>query len=270
MINIDRIRYEEGTQARVEINEDRVKDYAEAIENGTQFPPVTLFHDGTSYWLADGWHRLLAHIRIGCISIHEEVKTGTKRDAWLYALGANHTHGLARTNADKRKAVMLAIQDDDLKILSNREIAKICNVNHGLVNDIRNELAKPTAKPKEKTQAKSKDKNGVEAPSTPAEPEFDPKQHELQEAKNAIKELAEKNQQLLDGVALAELPPDEQKTTAEIIDALRKENKVLTVTLDGVKAERDSLMREKVSMQNQMAMQRKQIEQLKGQISKAA
>lgn len=32
-----------------------------------------------------------------------EVLRGTKRDAILYSVGANSTHGLRRTNADKRR-----------------------------------------------------------------------------------------------------------------------------------------------------------------------
>ena len=36
-----------------------------------------------------------------------EVRPGTQRDALLYAISANSAHGLARTQADKRKAVAL-------------------------------------------------------------------------------------------------------------------------------------------------------------------
>jgi hypothetical protein len=33
-----------------------VQNYADALEEGANFPPVTLFYDGSAYWLADGFH----------------------------------------------------------------------------------------------------------------------------------------------------------------------------------------------------------------------
>ena len=47
MLSIDKIKIE-GTQSRVQINESTVSEYAEAIKNGVQFPPVTVFLDRKS------------------------------------------------------------------------------------------------------------------------------------------------------------------------------------------------------------------------------
>lgn len=66
--------------------------------------------------------------------------TVTKRDAVLYSVGANSTHGLPRTNIDKRKAVMTLLEDGEWSQWSNREIARQCAVDEGTVRKYRNEL----------------------------------------------------------------------------------------------------------------------------------
>ena len=68
--------------------------------------PVVVFHDGVDHWLADGFHRYHASRRIEALESVAEVRTGTRRDAVLYSVGANASHGQRRTNADKRRAVM--------------------------------------------------------------------------------------------------------------------------------------------------------------------
>jgi len=76
-------------------------------------PPITVFFDRTDHWLADGFHRFFGPQKVGRESILAEIHNGTRRDAILYACGANNEHGLRRTNADKRKAITLLLQDED-------------------------------------------------------------------------------------------------------------------------------------------------------------
>ena len=47
-----------GVPVRAEMNAATVEDYAAALADGKVFPPVTAFHDGEVYWLADGFHRV--------------------------------------------------------------------------------------------------------------------------------------------------------------------------------------------------------------------
>ena len=61
------------------------------------FPPVIVFREGDDYWLADGFHRVAARRQAGIRHIEAEIREGTKRDAVLYAAGANAHHGLRRT-----------------------------------------------------------------------------------------------------------------------------------------------------------------------------
>ena len=70
-----------GAQMRVEMKPDVVLDYAEDMATGATFPPVVVYHDGTYYWLADGFHRVEAARKIGCETIETEVIEGTAPDA---------------------------------------------------------------------------------------------------------------------------------------------------------------------------------------------
>ena len=69
--------------------------------------------------------------------ISSEVRKGTHRDAILYSVGTNSAHGLPRTNADKRHAVMLLLNDEEWAAWSNREIARRCAVSEHLVRSLR-------------------------------------------------------------------------------------------------------------------------------------
>lgn len=135
------IRLDGGTQPRVELDEDVVADYAEKMASGEKMPPLVVFHDGSHYWLADGFHRLLAAKRNESKAIACDVQTGTKRDAILYAVGANAQHGLPRTNADKRRAVEMLLNDPEWSQWSDREIARRANVHHVSVGNWRRDLS---------------------------------------------------------------------------------------------------------------------------------
>ena len=124
-----------GTQVRAGLNEATVADYAEALADGTKFPPVIVFHDGSRYLAADGFHRIHAAQRIGATQIECDVRKGSKTEALKFALGCNAHHGLRRTNADKRHAVELALKE--FPKLSDRALAEVCLVGHPLVAEVR-------------------------------------------------------------------------------------------------------------------------------------
>jgi len=137
---LDDIRTDGGTQPREYLNELVLSEYAESMSSGTVFPPVVIFFDGSHYWLADGFHRFFAAKKCGARDIVSEVRQGTRRDARLYAVGANATHGLRRTNADKRRAALTLLQDEEWQRWSNREIARQCGVTHTFVAKLRRDL----------------------------------------------------------------------------------------------------------------------------------
>jgi hypothetical protein len=155
-----------GAQMRVEMRVETVNDYATDMLDGAVFPPIIIFHDGCDFWLAEGFHRVEAARKINRETIVAEIKQGTARDAILYGIGANATHGLRRTQADKRRAVERLLQDPEWARWSDRKIAEVAKVDHKTVGTIRRELTGefPT------TTAKAK---GGEFP-TPAKPNGKP------------------------------------------------------------------------------------------------
>ena len=118
-----------------------MRDYAEQMQAGAVFPPVTVLYDGDTYWLADGFHRCHAARQAGLDSIAAEIRQGTRRDAVLHSVGANATHGLQRTNSDKRRCCLTLLSDPEWARWSNREIARQCFVSYQFVNDLRAELS---------------------------------------------------------------------------------------------------------------------------------
>ncbi len=126
-----------GTQPREVIDTRLAEEYALAMGTGAAFPPVVVFFDGSTYWLADGFHRHYAHKVLGRETIECDVRQGTQRDAILFSVGANATHGLRRTNEDKRRAVMTPLKDPEWSGWSDREIARQCAVSQPFVGKLR-------------------------------------------------------------------------------------------------------------------------------------
>ena len=134
-IKLSEIVTDAGTQVRAGLNEATVADYAEALADGAKFPPAIVFHDGSRYIAADGFHRIHAAVRNGATQIECDVRKGNKSDALKFALGCNVHHGLRRTNADKRHAVELAVKE--FGKFSDSTLAEICAVNRELVAEVR-------------------------------------------------------------------------------------------------------------------------------------
>ena len=141
LTHLDNIRTDGDTQARVELNQFVIDSYALAMEKGDTFPPITLFCDGSDYWLADGFHRVEAAAQVGIDRLDAEVRDGDRRDALLYACGANAKHGVLRSNRDKRHAVEILLADEKWGEWSDREIARCCGVSNRLVSTLRHELS---------------------------------------------------------------------------------------------------------------------------------
>ena len=139
-IALTSIRTDGGTQPRARLDQDQISEYVEAMEAGATFPPLVVFHDGAAYWLADGFHRYHAVAKRGAKRVAVEIRQGTQRDAILYSSGANATHGLPRSNADKRRAVERLLRDEEWRSKSDRWIAEKCAVSDKTVAAVRAEL----------------------------------------------------------------------------------------------------------------------------------
>ena len=147
-------------QPRVYLTPNVINEYAEEMSGGAIFPPVIVFHEGDTYWLADGFHRLAAAERAGVNGVNCEIREGTFRDAMLYSVGTNATHGLRRTIQDKHRAVETLIDDPEWSQWSDREIGRRCNVDHEMVGGMRRSLAESASEPS--TQRKYTDRWGNE------------------------------------------------------------------------------------------------------------
>lgn len=135
IMSIEEISIYGGTQTRSNTNDDAIDSYAESIEGGQSFPPVEVYFDGAKYWLADGFHRLLAYKRAGKSQVQAHIFQGSRKDALLHALGANSRNSLYRSNADKRSAVEIALEEFPEE--PNTFIAKICAVSPSMVRSAR-------------------------------------------------------------------------------------------------------------------------------------
>ena len=127
-LRIDEIKTDGGTQPRACLDWDAIHDYSDDMEAGAKFPPVTVFYDGESYWLADGFHRIQAAYAANLDSIDCDVRQGTREDAQWFSFSANRANGLRRTNDDKQRAVKAALQHPRAQSLSDSEIARHCGV----------------------------------------------------------------------------------------------------------------------------------------------
>ena len=139
-IDIASIEQSDELQARLELDQEVIRDYATDFAGGAIFPPILVFHDGARNWLADGFHRVAARKLLEKDTILAEVRCGTREDAIWCSIAANKAHGLRRTNSDKRRAVERALLHPRSQRLSNRQIANHCGVHHHTVGRIRSEL----------------------------------------------------------------------------------------------------------------------------------
>jgi hypothetical protein len=140
MLRLEQIRTDGGTQPRAQIDWVVVSEYAADMEEGATFPPVVVFYDGSDYWLADGFHRVEAAKSLGLVEIAADIRQGTRRDAVLYSVGANTSHGLRRTNEDKRRAVLTLLNDEEWRGWSDNRIAQLCGVSQPFVSSMRSSL----------------------------------------------------------------------------------------------------------------------------------
>ncbi len=194
-IKFDHIILDAGTQVRMELDKGVIEEYAELYKAKTIFPPLDVFqiNGGGKVILVDGFHRYhAAHRPKMPADIVCEIHKGTLQDAIKFALSANCKHGLRRTNADKRRAVIIAFEKLDGLTLSDVLVTKMCGVGRTLVAEIRK--AMPPLQPVDSTgsnaekPAKSPKRKGADGklrsvptipPPPPPAPGSPPKPAEL-------------------------------------------------------------------------------------------
>lgn len=148
---------DERYQPRVEMDKAIVEEYAEQMKAGDVFPPIRVIRlasDGR-YYIADGFHRYWASLRIKRKTIEAELikDNGTHTDILLECVKANHAHGLRRTNADKHRAIEMILREPAFASLGKEKIAGLAHVSKPMVIDyIRKQDGQATAYERKKQQ----------------------------------------------------------------------------------------------------------------------
>lgn len=110
---LGQIRHDPRTQPRNHIDHEVAERYRDALLEGDEFPPITCFFDGTDYWNADGWHRVLAHKLADRTEILCEVRPGTLRDAEWHSFSVNGKHGYQRSDTDVKRILNRIFADPE-------------------------------------------------------------------------------------------------------------------------------------------------------------
>ena len=289
-LNLLAIRIDGGTQSRVALDQTVVTEYSEHMKDGDQFPPITVFHDGSDYWLADGFHRYFATKANGLVSIEAEVKEGTQRDAILYSLGSHRNRGLNFNFEDKRSIIKRLLEDEEWGKWTNAQIAKHVGVSKMTVGRIKQQLEEDGKIPQSDTKkyvdrhgneseintsnlGKKKTKEGKTkepketkekpAKTIPEAPKLD-QDDRIQELRNTIDELATENTLLKDKIAVGQWDATEiEKIDAEeLIADLRKQINVLELDNKALRDSRDIF-------QNKNAELLKTVKALQAKLKKA-
>ena len=132
-----------GTQSRHSINQTIIEEYADGLRRGDLYPQIVVFAEKGSerYILADGFHRLPAHIAVfKDKSIACDIREGTVQDAKLYAAGANAEHGVRRTPMDIRHSVRMLLLDGKWTSWSDQTIGDAARVHRHTVTKVREEM----------------------------------------------------------------------------------------------------------------------------------
>ena len=127
---------------RKHINPDVVTEYAVAMLDGREFPPVEVFADANSVcWLADGYYRVAAAREAGQDHILCNIRQGTQADAQWFAYAANQDAGSKpRTSHDKHHLVNSAIRHPNARTMSSRALARYMGISHPMIADARRVL----------------------------------------------------------------------------------------------------------------------------------
>jgi hypothetical protein len=245
------------------MSEPVLQEYSALLMEGVSFPPVVIFDDGSKKYLVDGFHRLYAAKRVGRDRIQADLHSGSKHEGFMYSLRANSSHGLQRSNEDKRHCVMKLVDDFEYIDKSDREIAELCAVSHTFVGKIRaGNKSSATKKP----NVMAKPINPYIKP--PAEVATLPEEEEYDQREDVLKELAEANETLSDrlSVQAMEATDEEKAMASETIAYLRDENRSLTSQCNALTHSRNTFQNKAAEAIKQCDIYRNVIKKLNKQV----
>lgn len=104
LIDFDQITIDRRFQVRNRTDQQTVKAYANAMQAGSEFPPIQLAEIDGRLFIIDGFHRYDAAISIGRTWFEAVVTRMTEREALKASAIANLTHGLQLTKTERLNA----------------------------------------------------------------------------------------------------------------------------------------------------------------------
>jgi hypothetical protein len=265
-LNLLNIRTDGGTQPRLELDQNLVKEYAEVMREGVVFPPVEVFHDGSEYWLVDGFHRYFGYKANGLTSIEAIVHTGTLREAQFYAWKANNKHGNRLKAEDIRAILRIMLTDEEYSKWSNNHIAKELDISSMTVGRVRVAMQEEAKTPAQttvtyvdkhgntttmKTDKKKKATTPTTKPDvTTANPEVKELEQKVKELATTVNTLAEENTVMRDKIAVGQWDASEIEKidVEETIKNLREQIRVLEIDNKSMRESRDIYQNENAEM----------------------
>lgn len=249
-MKLTEIKVDSSLQGRCKLNQEVVDEYSEVLREGGKLPAIKVFRVGSSHYLVDGWHRYFAHKKAGLADIQVDIIDGTKREATLYAVGANDDHGLRRTNDDKRKSVMMLLDDMEWSEWSDREIAKAAKVSSMFVGKLRKSLG---LQPEEVKAVVNGKETKVKVERNNNEPQI-PQESYQDEITAEMEAIVEENENLTRRLAVAAMQAsDEEKRMAEDqLMEMAAQIKTLEATNRSLKATSDTYMNQVSDLKDQV------------------
>ena len=165
LVPIEQIDANFDNHIRVAVDPKVVKEYRGIIKEHEHMDPVDVFRSGPQRFdLADGWHRLDAYKQEGRTEIPATIWEGSHSDALKMAITKTCHIGARATNADKRRAATMAVNDPVLGELPDAKIAKAIGVSTALVGACRRGETTQQATKKRKEKAAEKQETESAAP----------------------------------------------------------------------------------------------------------
>jgi hypothetical protein len=132
---LERLTLDRSLQRREVESKETISRYAEIYSDYGEeapFPPIVAFAENPKtaletpdekIWIADGFHRVKAAKKANIVRIKLDLRKGGKREALLYALGANGEHGLHLSLDERRANAQAMLADEEWRTWSNVEIS---------------------------------------------------------------------------------------------------------------------------------------------------